>query len=198
MASNVWISDNVADIPAAALDQFVMALSDRINEEVLKRPRLSQREQDWFEGEFKTFDDHFQKILVNKDKQQKEMALRAVASALCLSYYHAGGPLVAREIEAKTRKNGTKKANEAQENKVIREIIRRHKPKLLANRPKLRERDTELARALFEPVLNDLSNSGDIGEDWIVKDPMKPTADEKRRIVENIRGQIRRMKMSGE
>jgi hypothetical protein len=121
-ADEIIIADAVKDIPLSYLGEFARLLFDRIYQEVLGRPKLSAKERNWFEGEVKTFDQNFEKILASNDEQQRETALRAVASALCLSYYHAGGPQILREIKSGL----TKAANDARRKGEIKEM--RHHP----------------------------------------------------------------------
>jgi len=98
MPPRIVIASTVEELPSSHVGRFAKLLFDRLHQEVLARPKLSPRERNWFEGEAKSFDHHFKEILRNKDRRQRDFALRAVASALCLSFYHAGGTQILKEF----------------------------------------------------------------------------------------------------
>lgn len=192
MRPRTFIAQTVKEVPSAYLSGVVEQLFDTIRKEVLARPKLSQKERSWFEGEAKTFDDHLKKILRNKNKRQQFIALRAVASALCLSFYHAGGKQILREMKGDFQKEQTAPANAAVSARLIeiKRIVERHATPLRSHRPKLSAGN--IALAIFHPVIKEVSKLECVPEKWRVQDPDNLTKDEKKRVVENIRGHIRR------
>jgi protein-tyrosine-phosphatase len=62
----------------------------------------------------------------------------------------------------------------------------------------LRDDPGKTALAIFNAVIKEVSNLENITDEWKVKDPGNLTKDEKKQVVENIRGHIRRMKSSDE
>jgi hypothetical protein len=186
--NDAFIANEVRDIPSSYLGEFVKLLFDKVHQEVLGRPKLSAKELNFFEAEVQTFDENLKKILANKDKHQREMALRAVMSALCLSYYHAGGPQILREIKGQFQKERTKKANLGRSRPDIQEIIeRRARESWQCGRGI--DPPSITAYLIRQDVLQDISKLPKVPKCWQL-DPTKPIKAEEKRIEENLRKRI--------
>lgn len=166
MNPEILIAVESKDIPLSYLGEFARLLLDRICREVLGRAKLSAKERSWFEGEAQTFDDHFKKILAYKDKQQQEVALRAVASALCLSYYHAGGPQILREIKGEFQKERIQPANDARSTEKIREIVERIAKKFWGENPSYKIKPYATARKIYDDVMDEVDKINDPRAVW--------------------------------
>jgi hypothetical protein len=155
-ADEIIIADAVKDIPLSYLGEFARLLFERIYQEVLARPKLSAKERNWFEGEVQTFDEHFKKILANNDKQQQDVALRAVASALCLSFYHAGGPQNLREIIGEFQNKWTKPAHLGRSRPDIQEITERQARALRNRMPSFIGNNEGTAKKIYDDVYDEI------------------------------------------
>jgi hypothetical protein len=94
---------------------FFAAFAD----EALDGSNLNQEERSEFEGHAKTFIHNFGEIIRVNDEALREVALKAIESALFMSFFHAGNPQTRLRLRAELDKVRTKNANEARRKDTI-------------------------------------------------------------------------------
>jgi hypothetical protein len=150
MPPKTLIALAINDIPMSYLGQFAKLLFDRIQQEVLGRPKLSAKERNFFEGEVKTFVHNFEKILASNDEQQRETALRAMMSVLAISYCHAGGSQILREIKEHCQEERTKQLHWGLSRPDIQAIIERLARELWKRKPQFKGNCEGTAKKIYE------------------------------------------------
>jgi hypothetical protein len=163
------LPSTIGEIPSAYLDDIARTLFHNICGDVLKRKRMSEQERNFFQDEADTFLRNFEKILASNDRPQKETALRAVASALALSYYHGGSPRILREAKKEFDYEQGAPARTARIRPDINEIIERHALALWNRSPKFKGKHNSTANAIYYDVYAEIGRLPNLPKSWIIQ-----------------------------
>ncbi len=145
-----FIASFVDEIPTKYVSQCIDLQFQDIQQEVLANPRLSPIDFAGFAREVNNFQLNYKELIGIENGRLKNAALRAVASALRLSYYYAGGPETAREF----RLNQTASARERR-NRIGRgfqEVVEKEARKLWARSPRYLNNARGTARNIYATV----------------------------------------------
>lgn len=126
------------------------------------------------------------------DHAQQIAAFAAINSALAIGCMFVASPTVADGVARIIRTSGTQPARASRRRNDIKEIVEKHADSHLARNPK----DTagKTALAIFNRVIRDVVALPKVPKEWVVKDAGNLSPEEKKRVVENIRGQLRRLR----
>jgi hypothetical protein len=98
MADEIVVASSVVELPSHYVPIYIDLQFGELQQEVLARPSLSSSDRAWFQREADNLQAKYKEILSAENSPLKDAALRAVASALCLSFYYLGGPQAVREF----------------------------------------------------------------------------------------------------
>jgi hypothetical protein len=123
MADEIVIASAVDELPSEYVHKYIDLVFDELQQEVLANPRISSSDRTWFERETNNLRLKYKEILAAKNTPLKDAALRAVASALCVSFYYAGGPQARLDQTARARER--KKLNRREFESIVLEEARK-------------------------------------------------------------------------
>jgi hypothetical protein len=168
MADRIVVASAVDELPSDHVDKYIDGVFGDIQQEVLASPRLSSSDRIWFEREANNLRLKYKEILSAKNSRLKDAALRAVASALCLSYYYAVGSQAMREF----RIDQTRSARERRERsgREFQAIVREGARKLWARNPEFVDNLRGTARSIYDAVAAEMDSMQNPPKWW------KPTA----------------------
>jgi hypothetical protein len=109
MADEIVMASAVDELPSDYVHTYIDLQFDDIQKEVLAKPSLSSYDRAWFEREANNLQAKYKEILAAEDSPLKDAALRAVASALCMSFYYVGGPQARLDLTARAREERMRK-----------------------------------------------------------------------------------------
>jgi hypothetical protein len=156
MADEIVVASAVDELPSAYVHIYIDLQFDDLQQEVLARPNLSSEERARFEREAKNLQVKYKEILSAKNSPLKDAALRAVASALCLSFYYVGGPQAIRGF----RQDQTARAREQKKvgARKFQTIVHDETRKLWGRSEELVNNAHGTARNIYEAVAAEMNS----------------------------------------
>jgi hypothetical protein len=153
VSSRTVVAVTVGELPSDQVGDFINHVVDQLRREVLARPRLSATERAQFEREASNLQVQRAKILRGARDRQKDAAQRAVASALCLSFYHGGGSQILREMKRDFRSKQTEPARAQRRDRGLayKEIVDAEAEKWTAS-PKFANKPGTIAHTIYASV----------------------------------------------
>jgi hypothetical protein len=150
MADEIVVASAVDELPSDYVHIYIDLQFEELQREVLARPSLSLSDRAWFEREANNLQAKYKEVLGAENSPLKDAALRAVASALCLSFYYLGGPQAIREF----RLDQTARARERRMHSGLefQTAVDEEARKLWAQSPEFLNNDRGTARNIYSAV----------------------------------------------
>jgi hypothetical protein len=165
---------------------------------VLTGADVPKGERAKFKDQSELFAFGFSKIVNSDNNDLVEAAFEMVSSAIFISVYYAGGSTAIQRLRQKIEKERTKKANAARRQDNIREIVAKHSRFIWERDNLLKTKPHVTAYRIRKAVLKDVCMLRNVPEKWQFQNPEKLSAEDEKRVVENIRGYLRRVKLLDE
>ncbi len=176
MAVSNFTASAVDEIPSDYVHKYIDLVFDELRQEVLASPRLSSSDRTWFEREANNLQVKCKEILGAKNNRLKDAALRAVASALCLSFYYAVGSQATREFRfVQTEAAREKRMRRTQPYKAI---VDEEARKLWARREKFANNPHGTAHTIYPAVAAKVELMPSKPKWWLPREATKTRAAE--------------------